>query len=249
MVRIARLKREILDGNQSVDPDGATPSETLAAVSRRIHELADEQHLCFLNTILPQLTAEGIHLVRPEEMSGEQERFLEDFFQRTLYPIVTPLAIDPGHPFPYLANRSLCLVVSLRTNVASPLPYAALSIVHIPSQVVPRFIPLPAKEGQHAFMLLEDLLGHHLPRLYHGFELLSTHAIRVTRDADFGISRRRDETLLMSIEQGIRERRMGDAVRLQYDPELSERDRGATRRRAGVGTGGPVSRQRFHRFH
>jgi len=222
MVRIARLKREILDGNQSVDPDGATPSETLAAVSRRIHELADEQHLCFLNTILPQLTAEGIHLVRPEEMSGEQERFLEDFFQRTLYPIVTPLAIDPGHPFPYLANRSLCLVVSLRTNVASPLPYAALSIVHIPSQVVPRFIPLPAKEGQHAFMLLEDLLGHHLPRLYHGFELLSTHAIRVTRDADFGISRRRDETLLMSIEQGIRERRMGDAVRLQYDPELSK---------------------------
>jgi polyphosphate kinase len=111
--------------------------------------LAEEQHLCFLNTILPQLTAEGIHLVRPEEMSGEQERFLEDFFHRTLYPIVTPLAIDPGHPFPYLANRSLCLVVSLRATGVSRLPYAELSIVHIPSQVVPRFIALPAKEGQH----------------------------------------------------------------------------------------------------
>jgi polyphosphate kinase len=220
MVRVAGLKRQILDGDESLDPDGMTAAETLSAISRTVHDMAEEQHLCFLNTILPQLTAEGIHLVRPEEMSGDQERFLEDYFQRTLYPIVTPLAIDPGHPFPYMANRSLCLVVSLRASLSSSLPHSDLSIVHIPSQVVPRFIPLPAKEGQHAFMLLEDVLRHYLPRLYHGFELLSTHAIRVTRDAEFGISWRRVEDLLMTIEQGIRERRMGDAIRLQYDPEL-----------------------------
>ena len=93
--------------------------------------------------------------MRPEELTREQEQFLEDFFQRTLYPIVTPLAIDPGHPFPYLTNRSLSLVVSLRPVVPSPLPYTELSIVHIPGQVVPRFIQLPAKEGQYAFILLE----------------------------------------------------------------------------------------------
>ena len=222
MVRVARLKRQIREGIESIGPDGLTPAEALTAISRRVHELAEEQHLCFLNTILPQLTAEDIHLVRPEEMSREQERFLKEFFHRTLYPIVTPLAIDPGHPFPYLANRSLCLVVTLQASGVSRLPYADLSIVHIPREVVPRFIALPAKEGQHAFMLLEDVLRHYLPRLYHGFELLSTQAIRVTRDADFGISRRRDETLLMSIEQGVRERRMGDTVRLQYDPELAK---------------------------
>ena len=222
MVRVARLKRQIREGIESIGPDGLTPAEALTAISRRVHELAEEQHLCFLNTILPQLTAEDIHLVRPEEMSREQERFLKEFFHRTLYPIVTPLAIDPGHPFPYLANRSLCLVVTLQASGVSRLPYADLSIVHIPREVVPRFIALPAKEGQHAFMLLEDVLRHYLPRLYHGFELLSTQAIRVTRDTDFGISRRRDETLLMSIEQGVRERRMGDAVRLQYDPELAK---------------------------
>jgi polyphosphate kinase len=101
---------------------------------------------------MPQLSAEGIHLVRPEEMSGEQERFLEEFFQRTLYPIVTPLAIDPGHPF-------------------------------------------------------------YLPRLYQGFEIRFCHAIRVTRDADFLISRRREENLLVTIKKGVRERRMGDSVR------------------------------------
>jgi polyphosphate kinase len=113
----------------SIGPDGWTHAETLSAVSKRVHELAEEQHLCFLNTIMSQLSAEEIHLVRPEEMSGEQERFLEEYFHRTLYPIVTPLAIDPGHPFPYLANRSLCLVVSLGTRIASRLPHTDLSIV------------------------------------------------------------------------------------------------------------------------
>ena len=116
------------------------------------HELTEEQHLCFLNTVLPQLTGEGIHLVRPEEMTNAQEQCLEDFFHKTLYPIVTPLAIDPGHPFPYLTNRSLSLIVSLRAKAASPLPYTELSIVNIPAQVVPRFVQLPAQEGQYAFM-------------------------------------------------------------------------------------------------
>jgi polyphosphate kinase len=220
MVRVARLKAMLFEGDNSSDPDGLTPAEALTAISARVHELAAEQHLCFLNTIMPQLSAEGIHLVRPEEMSAEQERFLEEYFLRMLYPIVTPLAIDPAHPFPYLANRSLCLVVSLRPTLASPLPHTDLSIVNIPTHVAPRFIALPAREGQHAFMLLEDTLRHYLPRLYHGFEIRSCHAIRVTRDADFLVSRRRDEDLMMTIEKGVRERRMGDAVRLQYDPDL-----------------------------
>src|ERR1044071_8080174 len=94
---------------------GAAAAEaTLRAISRRGDELAEEQHLWFLNTVLPELAAEGIHLLRPEEMNRDQEQRLEEFFQRTLYPIVTPLAIDPGHPFPYLSNRSLSLVVSLK---------------------------------------------------------------------------------------------------------------------------------------
>ena len=220
MVRVAGLKRQIKDNEQAPDSTGVTVATILVGIAQKAHELAEEQHLTFLNTVLPQLTAEGIHLVRPEEMSSQQERFLEDYFQKMLYPILTPLAIDPGHPFPYLPNRSLCLVISLRTKIASPLPHSELSIVHIPAQVVPRFIQLPTQKGQYAFVLLEDVLRHNLPRLYHGFEILSTHAIRVTRDAEFGLVRRRDEDLLMTIEQGIRERRMGDAVRLQYDPDL-----------------------------
>jgi polyphosphate kinase len=217
MVRVAGLKRQLHNQQENLNSDAAS---ILSAISRRVHELTEEQHRCFLDTVLPELTKEGIYLVRPEEMTGEHERSLDEFFQKTIYPILTPLAIDPGHPFPYLTNRSLSLVVSLRAKGPSPLPYTELSVVNIPAQVVPRFVQLPSPPGQHVFMLLEHVLRHYLPQLYHGFEILSAHAIRVTRDAEFGLVRRRNEDLLMSIEQGIRDRRMGDAVRLQYDPDL-----------------------------
>ena len=220
MVRVAGLRREVQNEEPNPDSDTADPAAVLAAISKKVHELTEAQHACFLDKILPQLTAEGIHLVRPEEVNGAQHQFLEEFFQKTLYPIVTPLAVDPGHPFPYLANRSLSLVVALRAKTVSPLPHSEVSIVHIPGHVVPRFIQLPATEGRYAFILLEHVLRRYLPRLYHGFEILSTHAVRVTRDADFGVVRKRNEDLMMTIEQGVRERRMGDAVRLQYDPDL-----------------------------
>jgi polyphosphate kinase len=135
-------------------------------------------------------------------------------------PILTPLAIDPGHPFPHLANRALCLVVSVRPATASVLPHTTLTVVHIPGHVVPRFVPLPTPSGQHAFMLLEDVIRLHLPALYNGYEIVSCHAIRVTRDAEIALERRRAVDLLTSVEAGVRERRMGDAVRLQYDADL-----------------------------
>jgi polyphosphate kinase len=219
MVRVAGLKRQVHE-ERSSDAANGNPAAALAAIAQKVHDLTEEQHACFLDQILPQLTTEGIHLLRPEEMTGAQQCFLEEFFHNTLYPIVTPLAVDPGHPFPYLANRALSLVVALRAKVASPLPHSEVSILNIPGHVVPRFIQLPAKDGQHAFILLENVLRSYLPRLYQGFEILSAHAVRVTRDAEFGVLRRRNEDLLMTIEQGVRERRMGDAVRLQYDPDL-----------------------------
>ena len=113
IVRVAGLKRLIQNHERSANPD-ANAAAVLTAISQKVHELTEEQHACFLDQILPLLTAEGIHLVSSEEMSGAQNHFLEEFFQHTLYPIVTPLAVDPGHPFPYLANRSLSLMISLR---------------------------------------------------------------------------------------------------------------------------------------
>src|SRR5215470_8932309 len=113
MVRVAVLKRRIHAG----EPTSA--AETMAAVAARVHQLVDEQHRCFLQEIQPLLAAEGIVLMRPKDLTGEQERFLEEYFRRTVLPVLTPLAVDPGHPFPYLGNRSLCLIASIRPSAPS----------------------------------------------------------------------------------------------------------------------------------
>ena len=220
MVRVAELKRRIRAGDTTTGPDGLSPTETLAAVADKVHRLVDAQHRCYLEELGPILASEGIRLVRPKEVTAEQERFLEDYFRRTLMPILTPLAVDPGHPFPHLANRALCLVVTVKPVTASVLPHATLTVVHIPGQVVPRFVALPGPAGQYAFMLLEDVIRLQLPTLYTGYEIVSCHAIRITRDAEIPLGRKTAEDLLTSVEAGLRERRMGDAVRLQYDADL-----------------------------
>src|SRR5882724_10077825 len=222
MVRVAGLKRGLRAGETAPGPDGATPAETLQSITRRIHELVDEQHRCFLEEIQPLLAAEGVVIVRPKEATPKQRAFLEEYFRRTLHPIITPLAIDPGHPFPHLGNRSLCLVASVRANGESPLPKATLALVHLPAHVLPRFVALPTSADQHAFMLLEDVLRMHLSWLFHGYEVESCHAIRVTRDSELLLERGRASDLLTSIEASVRERRMGDAVRLQYDADLPD---------------------------
>jgi polyphosphate kinase len=219
MVRVAELKRRIRGGDTVTGPDGLSPAETMAAIAEKVHRLVDAQHRCFLEELGPILASEGIRLVRPKEVTPEQERFLEEYFQRTLLPVLTPLAIDPGHPFPHLANRALCLAVSVKPVTASALPHTSLTVVHIPGQVVRRFVALPGPSGQR-LMLLEDVIRLQLPALYNGYEIVSCHAIRVTRDADIALERKRAVDLLTSVEAGVRERRMGDAVRLQYDADL-----------------------------
>src|SRR5437868_2819491 len=134
---------------------------------------------------------------------------LDEFFMLRV-AVLTPLAVDPGHPFPYLGNRSLCLVASIRAAVPSVLPHSTLSVIHIPSQVLPRFVPLPDAPGKHSFMLLEDVIRLHLPTIYNGYEIVSSHAIRVTRDA-YLQPRGGREDLLVSIEESLRERRLGTA--------------------------------------
>jgi polyphosphate kinase len=220
MVRVAGLKRRIRESDGTTGPDGLTAAQTLAAVAERARRLSDEQHRCFLEQLEPLLAAEGIRLVSSAELTPEQEKFLDAYFHRTVLPVVTPLAIDPGHPFPHLGNRSLCLIASLTPSAPSPLPYTALSVVHIPTQVVPRFVQLPAPPGEHAFILLENVIRLYLDRIYQGYTINSCHAIRVTRDADLAAPVGRDEDLLTAIEESLRDRRMGTAVRLQYDVDL-----------------------------
>ena len=222
MVRVAALRRQIDAGDLSRGPDGLTAAETLRAVAARARELSDAQHRCFIEELTPLLAAEGVQLIRPAAVTEAQLGFLDDYVRRVVLPVLTPLAMDPGHPFPHLTNRAICLVASIRANTASRLPDTKLAIVHVPSQVVPRFVALPSPPGEHHFMLLEDVVRLFLPRLYQGYDVLSCHAIRVTRDAAIDSVRARAVDLLTHIEAGLLERRMGSAVRLQYDFDLPQ---------------------------
>ncbi|HUF92400.1 MAG TPA: polyphosphate kinase 1 [Candidatus Limnocylindria bacterium] len=220
MVRVAALKRHILAGDETTaGPDGQTRTETMAAVTAHVHALVQEQHRCFLEDILPVLAGEGIVLLQAKDLSEEQRRFVDSYFRATLMPVLTPLAVDSSHPFPYLGNQSLCIVSSVRPAAPSTLPHSTLSVLHIPGPVLPRFVALPDAPGRHAFMLLDDVIRLHLPRIYGGYEVLSSHAIRVTRDADLQ-PRDDGDDLLASIEESLRARRLGAAVRLQYDVNL-----------------------------
>ncbi len=220
MVRVAGLKRRVEAGDTTVAPDGLGAAETLSAVSRRAHELSEQQHRCWIDELEPALEREGISIVRPKDATDEQRVYLEQYVRRKLLPVLTPLAIDPGHPFPHLGNRSLCLVAQIRATTPSLLPRTRLVVVHMPSQVVPRFVPLPSPDGQPQFMLVEDVANLYLPWLYHGYEIDSCHAIRVTRDAEIAPQSVEAEDTLAAVESSLRERRMGDAVRLQYDADL-----------------------------
>jgi polyphosphate kinase len=219
MVRVATLKRRVHAGDRRPGPDGLTPTETTAAVAARIHELVKAQQRCFLEDIQPLLAAEGIVLLRPKDISAEQQGFLEDYFRRTVRPVLTPLAVNPDQPFPYLGNRSLCLVASVRPSASSALRSSSLALIHLPSQALPRFVAVPDATHRHAFMLLEDVIRLHLPSVYTGYDVLSSCAIRVTRDADLTV-RDRPEDLLARIEESLRERRLGTAVQLQYEADL-----------------------------
>ena len=216
MVRVAALKRRLHAGDRTAGPDGLTPAETTRAVAARVHALVGAQHRYFLEEIRPRLSTEGVVLLRPEEASAEQRRFLVDYFQRTLRPVLTPQAVDPGRPLPYLGNLSLCLVASLRPSAR---PGRSLSVIRIPSPELPRFVALPGPIGRHVFMLIEDVLRLHLPTLYDGGDVVSSHVIRITRDATMA-TRGGPQDLVADIERGVRARRLGAAVRLQHDAHL-----------------------------
>ncbi|MEY4579904.1 MAG: hypothetical protein RL701_4607, partial [Pseudomonadota bacterium] len=217
MVRVAHVRTQILEGQNEPGPDGLDAATALRAISKRAHELSEAQHRCFLDDLVPLLRAEGIALVSAEAATDAQRAYLEQYVKEQLLPVLTPLAIDPGHPFPHLGNRSLYVIASIRAQALSPLPAAKLAVVHVPSQVVPRFVRLPSDEGKYEFMLLEEVVRMSLGWLYHGYEIDSCHPIRVTRDASLDKAATSSKDLLEGIEASLCGRRMGDAVRLQYD--------------------------------
>jgi polyphosphate kinase len=208
MVRVSGLRDQVEAGISTRGSDGWTPSETLEAIAKHVGPAIEQQVRVFLDQIVPAMAEAGIRIANMSELGKQDLEFLRDYFQREVYPVLTPLAVDPSHPFPYISNLSLSLAVTVRDPGATRDRFARVKVPGI----LPRFIPL----GDGAtFVPLEQLVASHLDRLFPGMTVVAAHPFRVTRDADIELAEDEADDLLVAVEQELRRRRFGAVVRLE----------------------------------
>ena len=224
-VRQAGLMQRIEDGYREPGYDGLRPDESLAVLTAEIHSFVDAQYRCWNQQLLPELGNKGIRLLEWRELDEEAKAFAQSYFQREVDPLLTPISIDPAHPFPRVLNKALCLALLLRRKRKSSGPQV-LGVVTVP-RALPRFVRLPGAEGAYDYLLLQDLIAQHLGGMYRGFEVLSRAAFRVTRNSNLYIEEEESRSLLETIRVELHNRRKGDAVRLEIetgaDEEIVER--------------------------
>jgi len=224
-IRQAGLMQRIEDGYREPGYDGLRPEESLAILTAEIHNFVDAQYRCWNDGLIPELRKQGIRLLEWEEMSAEARAFADGYFQREVDPLLTPITIDPSHPFPRVLNKALCLALLLRRKRRASGPLV-LGVVTVP-RALPRFVRLPSAEGAFDYMLLQDLISRHLAGMYRGYEVMARAAFRVTRNSNLYIEEEEARSLLETIRVELHNRRKGDAVRLEIetgaDPEIVER--------------------------
>ncbi|MGB0070112.1 MAG: polyphosphate kinase 1, partial [Isosphaeraceae bacterium] len=219
-VRVAGLQAQLYENlePQDMPPDGMGPLAQLLEIARRAHDFVARLYETWLQQIHPQLREHGIRICPPGELTPAQNDFLDDYFDSQVYPVLTPLAIDPAHPFPHVHNKSLNLLLRIESlNQHGRLLYAVLQV---PS-VINRLVPLPDEgDAQRRFVLLEDVIGPRLDALFGGYRVIERVAFRATRNSDLSIQENEvKSSLLSTIEETLRQRKWGAPVRL----EISER--------------------------
>jgi polyphosphate kinase len=214
MVRVAGLHDQIEAGIETPLQDGRTPRATLDEIRRVVREHLERQSRCLELSLRPALAEHGIRIVKVDEVDEAERRALDERFRRQIFPVLTPLAVGLGRPFPYISNLSLSLGVLVRDPVTNVETFAR---VKVPKEMLPRFVP--TGDG-YTFVPLEDLIAKHLDTLFPGMEIVDYDVFRVTRDADFTVSDEADD-LLQAVEDELRRRRFGDVVRVEVGAGMS----------------------------
>ncbi|MGI4894744.1 MAG: RNA degradosome polyphosphate kinase [Janthinobacterium lividum] len=234
MVRVAGLKRRIATGLAVTAASGLEPREVLVATSERAHELAERHASAFLEGVRPALAEAGITIVRWDELAvGEQVR-LHGFFRDMVFPVLTPLAVDPAHPFPYISGLSLNLAVVVRNPTTDKEHFARVKV----PPLLPRFVAVESAEGDDShsarFVPLEDVIAVHLDQLFPGMEVVQHHTFRVTRNEDLEVEEDDAENLLQALEKELLRRRFGPPVRLEVASDIDTTVRELLVRELGV---------------
>src|SRR5918996_2138149 len=207
MVRVAGLHDQVDAGIDARGPDGLSPGETIERIAERTRELGRRQSSQWEDHVRPELAEHGIRVIDCQDCDRQELDAIDRLFSDQIFPVLTPLAVGPGRPFPYISNLSLSLAVWLRDPLSRTETFAR---VKVPKEVLPRFVPL----GGGVFVPLEAVIARHLGQLFPGMEVLRHDFFRVTRDADFTVSDEADD-LLRAVEDELRRRRFGELVRLE----------------------------------
>ncbi|MBE9238444.1 polyphosphate kinase 1 [Anabaena aphanizomenioides LEGE 00250] len=227
MVRVAALKQQVDAKVNSLTPDGRTPEQQLDEIRLHLNPLVKKQNEQFEQVLQPLLANHGIHILKYIEMNEKQRNYLDNYFKEQIFPVLTPLAVDPSHPFPYISNLSLNLAVVVKNPETEEEFFARVKVPN----VLPRFIPLPSElgidnNGKTAHWIgvpLEQAIAHNLEHLFPGMNIQEYHPFRITRDADLELEEDEADDLLLAIEQELRKRRMGGTpVRLEIQSQTPE---------------------------
>jgi polyphosphate kinase len=218
MIRVAGLKQQLVGHVEESGPDALSPGEQLTAIATRSHEMVARQYRALLGDVLPNLERAGVRLVATAQLPPEADQFLADAFAREVFPVLTPIALDPGHPFPHLRNKSLNLAV--RFAATAPGARLRYGVVPVPS-VLPRLLEVP-DGGRRTYVLLEDVISRYVAQLFPGMPVEGCWAFRVTRNWDLSIDEEEAEDLLVTIEREVRRRDRGSAVRLELAAQAEQ---------------------------
>ncbi len=231
MVRVAALEQQVTAKVRKLTPDGRTPTEQLEAIRERLLPMVIEQHQHFEKALRPQLAREGIYILDYMDLNQEQRTYLQNYFEEQIFPVLTPLAVDPSHPFPHISNLSLNLAVVVKDPETGEELFARVKV----PKVLPRFVPLPEELRQRqkrqlavwTGVPLEQVIAHNLESLFPGMNIQEYHPFRITRNADLAVEEDEADDLLLAIEQELRKRRLGgSAVRLEIQVTTPDTVRG-----------------------
>jgi polyphosphate kinase len=217
MIRVSGL-HEQLDANvRSQQADGIEVRELLSQIRKLAQRQLNEADLLYGEVVVPALGAAGMRLCRLSELGEREQQWARAYFRASVFPVLTPLGVDPVHPFPFLSNLSLSLAVELHDPAISEHRFARVKV----PEILPRFVEIAEKsDEQQSFVLLEDLIAQNLGDLFPGLEIRGCHPFRVTRDMDLDVLEDAAEDLLSAVDRGVRRRRFGAAVRLEVSPQL-----------------------------
>ncbi|MEU4687787.1 RNA degradosome polyphosphate kinase [Actinoplanes sp. NPDC023714] len=219
MVRVAGLKRRLSAGLPVRGGDRSPLRQQIEMITERTADLVTRHSACFADEVRPKLAAEGIEVVSWKELDAPEQGRLRTFFREQVFPVLTPLAVDPAHPFPYISSRSLNLAVALRyPDGDNPELFARIKV---PNNVS-RFVTVQNDSRGVRFLPIEELIANHLDQLFPGMQILEVHAFRVTRNAELEVDEDRDEDLLQALEREIAQRRFGPPVRLEVAASISD---------------------------